>query len=167
MSSFSKLQEKIVAKQIVGFLYKHKVLYENQFGFRKGHNTFHPVFKFLDKIFHSLNKPEPEFCIGIFLDLKKAFDTVNFEILLKKMENYGFQGKANKWFENYLTNRKQYVYINGKKSEEKKITCGVPQGSVLGPILFLIFINDLPRATNFFTLLFADDTTFPALWKKS
>ena len=83
------MQEKIVAKQIVGFLYKHKVLYKNQYGFRKGHNTFHPVFQFLDKIFQNLNKPDPDLCLGIFLDLKEAFDTVNFEILLEKWNFMG------------------------------------------------------------------------------
>ena len=96
----------------------------------------------------------------MFLDLKKAFDTVNFEILLGKMKNYGFRGVPLEWFKNYLTNRKQFVFINGVKSEEKTLHCGVPQGSVLGPLLFLLYINDLPKATNFFSLLFADDTTF-------
>ena len=160
LSSLSKLLEKIVAKQMVGYLNKHKILYEHQYGFRKGHSTIHPVLQLLDKILFSLNKPNPEYSLGIFCDLKKAFDTVNFEILLSKLEHYGFRGVANKWFRNYLLDRKQFVTINGQESEVKQLYCGVPQGSVLGPLLFLIFINDLPNCTELLSLLFADDTTF-------
>ena len=94
------------------------------------------------------------------MDLKKAFDTVDHGILLKKLEHYGFRNIENIWFKNYLGDRFQYVSIDGIDSSLRIMTCGVPQGSVLGPLLFLIFINDLPNATSLFTLLFADDTTF-------
>jgi hypothetical protein len=95
------------------------------------------------------------------LILKKAFDTVNFDILLVKLNYYGIKNKENYLFKNYLTNRVQFIQLPcGTFSKEKVITCGIPQGSVAGPLLFLIYINDLAQSSDFFTILFADDTTF-------
>ena len=160
LSSFNKLLEKIVAKQMLGFINKHKILYNLQFGFRKKHNTIHPVLYFLDKIFKGFNQHEPEYTIAVFLDLKKAFDTTSHSILLEKLEHYGFRDLAHLWFTNYLKNRTQVVTVNGEDSHQEIITMGVPQGSVLGPILFLLYINCLPNSVQFLSLLFADDTTF-------
>ena len=96
---------------------------------------------------------------GVFTDLQKAFDTVNHSILLKKLEHNGIRGTALKWFTSYLADRQQYVSVNGHCSNYLNITCGVPQGSFLGPLLFLIYINDLPNSTKVLTFyLFADDT---------
>ena len=100
-----------------------------------------------------------KFGCGIFIDLRKAFNTVKHDILLRKLDHYGIRGSILKWFKSYLTNRKHYGYINGESSKIKEISCSVPQGSVLGPLLFLLYINDLPNISKVLDFyLFADDT---------
>ena len=154
---FDKIIEKLMHKQLYKFLEDHEILFKNQFGFRKKCSTVHSLIEITEKIKESID--HGKFGCGIFIDLKKAFDTVNHKILLQKLEHYGIRGNILKWFESYLKDRKQYVFYNGVSSDIKTINCGVPQGSVLGPLLFLIYINDLPNISDklqFF--LFADDT---------
>ena len=160
LPAFSKLLEKIVSIQLMKYLNRHNILHENQFGFRKGRDTKQPLIQLLQKIYDGLNKAESEVTLCVFLDLKKAFDTCDFSILLGKLDHYGIRDIPQTWFKNYLTGRKQYVHIKGTDSNERNIQFGVPQGSVLGPILFLLYINDMPNATSFFSSLFADDTMF-------
>ena len=160
LPALSKLLEKIVAFQMIRYLEGNKMLYQHQYGFRRSRDTQQPLIHLINKVYDGLNKPQSEYSACVFLDLKKAFDTCDIPILLSKLKHYGFKGVSAKWFENYLTNRKQYVEINGVKSKEKVLTHGVPQGSVIGPILFLLYINDLPNSTTLFCSLFADDTIF-------
>ena len=120
------------------------ILYEKQFGFSHFHSTTHALLELTEKI--RFANDSGKFSCGVFLDLQKAFDTVNHDILLKKLQHYGFRGLTNKWFNSFLKGRQQYTTIQGVKSEQDSINYGVPQGSVLGPLLFIIFINDLHNA---------------------
>ncbi len=157
LSNFDKLLEKIVYKRLLNFLNKEKILYEYQFGFRAFHSTSLALIDVVDNIYEELDRGN--FVMGVFLDLQKAFDTVDHCILLEKLEFYGIRGVAKMWLMSYLKNRTQYVKVGNSKSGIKSIEYGVPQGSVLGPLLFLIYVNDMARAVPDSKIkLFADDT---------
>ena len=158
LSNIGKIFEKIMHTRMTSFLTKNKTLFNNQFGFRNKHSTIHALIKLSENISSALDSGK--IATGVFIDLKKAFDTVDHSILLKKLEHYGFRGLSNNWFKTYLTERTQKVLINGIKSNQISIKHGVPQGSVLGPLLFLIYINDLHNAIIHSTVYhFADDTS--------
>ena len=143
--------------RLTNFLEVNQILYPRQYGFRPGFSTTFSLIDITETIRNSID--QKKFGCGIFLDLKKAFDTVNHDMLLTKLEHYGIRDISLNWFKSYLSDRKQFVHINGQNSSLCDIVCGVPQGSVLGPLLFLLYVNDLPNISkklNFF--LFADDT---------
>ena len=157
LSNISKIFEKILHNQIYSFLEDNNILFKNQFGFRKNHNTSHAISALTEDIRSALD--ENEFAVGIFVDLQKAFDTVGHDILLKKLEHYGIRENPLQLFKSYLSGRKQRVNIRGCHSDFLDIKHGVPQGSILGPLLFLIYINDLNKTIiHSKTFHFADDT---------
>ena len=154
---FSKIFEKLMYNQLYRLLEIHKALYSLQFGFQGNHSIDHALVSLTEAVRYTLDNKR--FGCGIFIDLQKAFDTVNHKILLLKLEHYRIRGCVLEWFRSYLSERKQYVSVNGSNSNLLSITCGVRQGSVLGPLLFLIYINDLPNVSKKLTFyLFADDT---------
>ena len=141
------------AQPRLSYLVNEKI-YSKQFGFQKGHSTEHAMAQLADKIHESFENDN--YTLGMFIDLSKAFDT----ILLKKLENYGIKDTNLAWFRSYLTNRKQYIQItNDSKSDLRNTTCGVPQGSILGSLLFLVYVNDLPSSSKILNpIMFAEDT---------
>ena len=152
----SKIIEKVIHDQTQEFLDTNKILFKFQSGFRKGYSTDSCLSYLNNKIAAGF---DPGLHTGTILtDLQKAFDTINHEILIKKMECLGFSKGVTLWFKSYLSNRKFKVNLNQIFSEPGNLLCGVPQGSILGPILFLLYINDMPQSVNCELLLYADDT---------
>jgi hypothetical protein len=156
LPAISKVFEKVAHKQLQNYFSNNDLFYNHQYGFREGYSTELALTEFIDRLNHILDKNETPF--AIYIDLSKAFDTLDHTILLSKLRHYGIQNTELNWFSSYLTNRSQYVEINGVKSDMCTIQTGVPQGSILGPLLFLIYINDLYLASKFVSIMFADDT---------
>ena len=166
LSNVSKVLEKVMHKRLSAYMEKHQMLYRNQFGFRPKHSTSDAVIQFAHDALHSLDTNGK--CLSVFLDLSKAFDTISHDTLTSKMSHYGVRGTSINWFKSYLCNRTQYVSYKGTKSECSVVTHGVPQGSVLGPLLFILYTNDLPNSIKHSkTMLFADDTTIYATGNNS
>ena len=142
-------------KRLSKHLSEHNLLYQKQFGFQQGHSTEHAIMQLIDQI----NEKSERNCFTLdtLID-SKAFDTVDHQILISKLNNYGVKGKNLSWFKSYLENRKQYLNYSNDVTNLAQIKCGVPQGSNLEPLLFLIYVNDLCNASNILDPMFADDT---------
>ena len=146
LSQFSTILEKIFNERLQQFLNANNILSNSQYGFRAHMSTVHAALELTESISNSIDSKQH--CAGVFIYLKKAFDTVNHKLLVDKLSFYRVRGVANAWLENYLMNRKQYVVVDNQASSMQFIKCGVPQGSVLGPVVFLLFINDICNVSN-------------------
>ena len=166
LSLFSKIFERIVYNQLYAFLEKYDILSPNQYGFRKNRSTTEAVIQQLEFIYQNLDQNKT--VVSIFMDFSKAFDCIDHRLLLRKLYFYGIRGLPYLWFESYLSGRTQYVSVNNTNSSKLPVSHGVPQGSVLGPLLFLIFINDFPNVSQFFKFcIFADDSTLTSKFDSS
>ena len=158
LSSVSKVFEKAAYGQLYEYFSSHALFYDSQYGFRKHHSTELAAIELVDRIHKEIDQNKIPF--SVFLDLSKAFDTLDHSILLNKLQYYGITGTALDWFRSYLTERYQYVDYNGASSGMRLLTTGVPQGSILGPLLFIIYMNDVHTVSdNLNFILYADDTT--------
>ena len=157
LSVFSKILERLMYSRLLKFINKNDLLNKFQFGFRNNHSTFMALIVLMKNLITALDNGNC--AIGLFQDFQKAFDTVDHHILLDKLHCYGVRATAHDWLTSYLYNRLQLVNYNGYESDFRVMKCCVPQGSILGPLLFLIYINDLPAVSKFFMpILFTDDT---------
>ena len=157
ISVFSRMLEKIVHDQLIEYLITNKVLTPNQSAFRKLYSTVTSLINSTDYWYDNMDKKQLN--LAIFLDLKKAFDTVDHRILIKNLGAYGIRGISGGWLTSFLTSRKQFCSVNGQKSEARLVTCGIPQGSCLGPLLFIIYLNDFEKCLDFSRAsMYADDT---------
>jgi len=158
LTDFSKIFEKVMYKQFMSFVKSNNILNPNQFGFQKSSSTSDAIVEYLDNLYQTLNFRKS--AVSVFLDFSKAFDTVKHEVLIDKLEHLGVRGLVLRWFSSYLSNRQQYVSVGGYNSSRSHIRMGVPQGSVLGPLLFLLYINDMSNSSGKLHFIhFADDTT--------
>ena len=162
LSALSKIFQRCILNQLIFHFNTENILVSKQFGFKAGKTTTDCSVDLVDDITKVID--EGSYAVSIFLDLSKAFDTVNHSILLSKLDLYGIRAGENQWFKSYLSKRKQKVFADGVESNFYFLKSGVPQGSILGPFLFIVYINDMVRATNYFTVrLFADDTSLTAV----
>ena len=148
--------EKVMYNRMIEFAEQYNILHRCQFGFRKNYSTSHVLIHLINRI--SLAIDPRETTVGVFLDLSKAFDTLDHQILFTKLEHYGIRDVALQWRKSYFSRRQQFVQINQTCSSMQTVKCGVPQGSILGPLFFILYINDLPKASKLTgRLLFPDD----------
>ena len=158
LPSFSKIFERILYDRMITYIEKNNILSKTQYGFRKGLSTENAIINFIDKIHTGLESRQ--FTAAIFMDLSKAFDVLDHQILATKLEHYGFRGKFLDLLIDFVSNRNYFVNVNGIKSETRRVNIGVPQGSTLGPLLFLLYINDMCNSSKLFDFTqFADDST--------